>query len=297
MHISKMQSFTLLTYLGMAFAARPWLYAADTGADIRYAELGVGEGELPPLDEIRCLDDFEWAARNVLNSTVMASIANGAGTEGSYRLNTEAFQAYGFRPRTMVDIRRVNESFPTSILGYNFSMPIFLTSFGVATRVHDDGEVGLMRAAGDQDILYIVSISAANDMEDITGAAKEGQVYFQQFYNRGWDDERLQAYLDSVKKYGAKAIAFTVDSAGDGDRWRAARWDVGSGDSETSLITWDFYDKLKSMTDLPILLKGITSVEDAKAAVEHGVAAIYLSNHGARQLDGSPSGFEVALEM
>lgn len=292
-----MQALTTLALLGTALAARPWLYAPDTGADSRYAELDIEPGLLPPIEEIRCLDDFEWAARNVLNSTVMASIANGAGTEGSYRLNTEAFQAYGFRPRTMVDIRRVNETFGTSILGFNFSMPIFLTSFGVATRVHDVGEAGLMRAAADQGILYIVSISAAQSQEEIADAAAEGQVYFQQFYNRGWDDERLQAYLDSVKEYGAKAIAFTIDSAGDGDRWRAARWDVGSGDSETTLITWEFYDKLKSMTDLPILLKGITTVEDARAAVEHGVAAIYLSNHGARQLDGAPSGFETALEM
>jgi hypothetical protein len=64
-----MRAFTFVSCLGTALAARGWLYAADTGADLRYEELGVGPGELPPLDEIRCLDDFEWAARNVLNST------------------------------------------------------------------------------------------------------------------------------------------------------------------------------------------------------------------------------------
>ncbi|KAH7471924.1 hypothetical protein FOMA001_g13245 [Fusarium oxysporum f. sp. matthiolae] len=290
--------FILLPFFwGIVLAARPWLYAPDTGADARYAELGIEKGSLPPLGDIRCLDDFEWAARNVLNSSVYAALSGGAGTEGSYRMNQEAFQAYRFRPRTMVDILSVNETFTTHMLGYNFSLPFFITSCGGGGYLHEDGELNLIKGASNQNILYIASMSASKSQEEIADAAADGQVYFQQFYNRGWDDAKLKSYFDSVEKYGAKAIAFTIDSAGDGDRWRAARWGGGSTDSAATYITWDYYDKLKSMTDLPILLKGITTADDAKKAIEHGVDAIYLSNHGGRQLDGAPSGFETALEI
>lgn len=110
-----MYSLALVTLLAnTASAARPWLWEPDTGADTRYAELGVTNGTLPPLDEIRCLNDFEWAARNTLNSSSYAFFANGAGTEGSYRMNEEAFQEYRFRPRTMIDITTVNETFRTT---------------------------------------------------------------------------------------------------------------------------------------------------------------------------------------
>ncbi|RKK21202.1 hypothetical protein BFJ67_g17407 [Fusarium oxysporum f. sp. cepae] len=207
-------------------------------------------GSLPPLDDICCLNEFEWAAQNVLNSSVYAALSGGA----------------------------VDETFTTHMLGYNFSLPFFITSCGGGGYLHEDGDLNLIKGASNQNILYIASMSASKSQEEIADAAADGQVYFQQFYNRGWDGAKLKSYLDSVEKYGAKAIAFTIDSAGDGDRWRAARWGV-------------------SITDLPILLKGITTADDAKKAIEHGFDAIYLSNHGGRQLDGAPSGFETALEI
>ncbi|EXL67059.1 hypothetical protein FOPG_16787 [Fusarium oxysporum f. sp. conglutinans race 2 54008] len=182
----------------------------------------------------------------------------------------------------MVDILSVDETFTTHMLGYNFSLPFFITSCGGGGYLHEDGELNLIKGASNQNILYIASMSASKSQEEIADAAADDQVYFQQFYNRGWDGAKLKSYLDSVEKYGAKAIAFTIDSAGDGDRWRAARWGV------VQLIL---------LLHLPILLKGITTADDAKKAIEHGVDAIYLSNHGGRQLDGAPSGFETALEI
>ncbi|KAM5364361.1 hypothetical protein ACJZ2D_011558 [Fusarium nematophilum] len=270
-----MSFYASLFLLEGAFAARPWIYDPDTGADIRYAELRIKHGSLPPLEEIRCLDDFEWAAKSVLNSTVYAFLASGAGTEGSYRMNQEAFQIYKFRPRTMVDILSVNETFTTQMLGYNFSMPIFIASCGGGGVLHEERRANLVRGASDQNVLYIASMSASKSQVEIVNATAAGQVWFQQFYNQ----------------------AFTIDSAGDGDRWRAARWGAGSVDSDPTYIIWDSYAKLKSMTDLPIILKVITTVQDAKKAVEKGADAIYLSNHGGRQLDGAPSGLETALEI
>ncbi|KAM5524389.1 FMN-dependent dehydrogenase [Fusarium oxysporum f. sp. phaseoli] len=111
------------------------------------------------------------------------------------------------------------------------------------------------------------------------------------------NDTETQELLDRSEKAGAAAIVFTVDSAADGNRHRAARFGVGSADSDYSYITWDYYKKLQKMTKLPVIIKGIGSAADAKLAVQHGAPAIILSNHGGRQLDGSPSGLEVALEI
>lgn len=67
--------------------------------------------------------------------------------------------------------------------------------------------------------------------------------------------------------------------------------------SVTSALTWDIYEQMKEHTDLPIIPKGITTVEDALTAVEKGVKAIYISNHGGRQIDHSPSPLEIAYEI
>lgn len=87
-----------------------------------------------------------------------------------------------------------------------------------------------------------------------------------------------------------------MDAPADGPRILNERWTLPASD-DTTLFTWDFYDELRSMTDLPIIPKGIISLEDAQAAVAKGAPAIILSNHGARHLDGAPSPLQVALDI
>lgn len=105
-----------------------------------------------------------------------------------------------------------------------------------------------------------------------------------------------QDILDRAKKAGSQAIVWTVDAPADGAWIYGARFTLAPS-TTTTTFTWEFYDQLKNMTDLPIILKGITNVEDAKIAVSKGVAGIVLSNHGGRHLDGSPSPFQVALAI
>jgi isopentenyl diphosphate isomerase/L-lactate dehydrogenase-like FMN-dependent dehydrogenase len=119
---------------------------------------------------------------------------------------------------------------------------------------------------------------------------------FQQLYLSG-NQTANQVLFDRSKKAGADAIVFTVDSSAGSIRQRAARFGVGSANSAFQRFNWEFYQELKTMTDLPIVLKGIGSAADAKLAVENGVPAIIISNHGGRQLDGAPSALEIAIEM
>ncbi|KAF3343446.1 hypothetical protein VD0002_g8344 [Verticillium dahliae] len=133
-------------------------------------------------------------------------------------------------------------------------------------------------------------------MEDIAASKDDGQVLFQQLYLPPGEDN-TKKLLRRTEATGAKAIVFTVDAPANGDRQRAYRQRGRTPEPEFQAITWEYYRKIRNMTSLPIVLKGIMSVEDAQAAVSNGVRAIILSNHGGRQLDGSPSSLEVALDI
>ncbi|CAI0652087.1 unnamed protein product [Colletotrichum noveboracense] len=277
-----------------ALAARVFLNEPDTG--IEQALPDLQPGELPSLDAMIGLPDFDFAARNYLPIKNYTYYRNGAAGEWSYRNNLEVYQRYRFNPRVMVDITNVESTLPTTILGHNFSAPFFIGPAARGDLGHPLAELNLIRAAAAENILYVPSLLSSKSMEDIAAAKANGQVHFQQLYLQDNMTE-TQKVLDRIEMAGAKAIGFSVDSAADGNRHRAARFDVGSADSGWSLITWDVYHQLTNMTSLPIVLKGVMSVEDAQAAIEHGVPGIWLSNHGGRQLDGAPSALEVALDI
>jgi L-lactate dehydrogenase (cytochrome) len=117
------------------------------------------------------------------------------------------------------------------------------------------------------------------------------QIYTNANLSVTWDN------IARAERTGAKAIVWTIDAPADAVRHRAARFDTTNANSATSSLTWDLYDQMKNRTSLPIIPKGIASVEDAQEAVRRGVKAIYISNHGGRQLDHSPSPLEIAYEI
>lgn len=286
----------LITILlaGYALAARPFEDAPDTGID---EALGSTPNDtLPPLDRMVGLNDFGWAAERYLNASSWAFYRAGAGGEWSFRNNMESFARVTWKPRVLVDITNVHNTMNTTLFGHNFSAPFFLSPWGRAGYANESAELNIVRAAAQENVLYVASMHATKSLDEIAAAKADGQVTAHQFYNEGTDADTLR-YFNDVKAAGGKAIFFTVDSAGDGNRHRAARHDVTSSDSGYSFISWDYYKHLQNMTSLPVIPKGIQTVEDAKLAVANGAPAIFLSNHGARQLDYVPSPFEVALEI
>ncbi|OTA98279.1 hypothetical protein M426DRAFT_259312 [Hypoxylon sp. CI-4A] len=289
-----MRSFLSFCLLGGALAARPFVNEPDTGFDEFFADLPAGE--LPPLENLVGLPDFDAAARRHLATQNYTYYRNGAGGEWSYRNNLEVYNRYKLRPRTMVDVTNIESTLPTTILGYNFSAPFFISPAARGGYGNVDGEKGLVEGAAAGDILYMTSLFASLTIEEIAAYKTDEQVTFQQVYLDA-NDTATKDIFSRAEKTGAKAIVFTIDSAADGNRHRAARYGVGSADSSYTVITWDVYDHLKTLTSLPIILKGIQTVEEAQAAVEHGAPAIYLSNHGGRQVDGSRSPLEVAIEI
>ncbi|RYP08679.1 hypothetical protein DL765_008702 [Monosporascus sp. GIB2] len=306
---------SILTFslLGGALAARPWLDEPDTGIDEMFGD--VPDGELIPLDGIVGLPDFQYAARKYMPLANYSYYRNGAAGEWSYRRNLESFGMYPLRPRMMRDITKVESTLryvspvpspslisahpdlSTTILGHNVSAPFFIAPCargGYGNPV--EKEKGLIEAAASRGILYMAALYADLTMEEIGKLKAENQTIFRQVY-LDRNDTATQEIFDKAKAAGASAIVYTVDSPANGVRHRAARFGVGSADSQYSYITWDEYERLKTMTDLPIVIKGLQTVEDAQEAVRRGVDAIYLSNHGGRQTDGVRSPLEVAVEI
>ncbi|KAF2792533.1 FMN-dependent alpha-hydroxy acid dehydrogenase [Melanomma pulvis-pyrius CBS 109.77] len=287
---------SLLAFATVALAARPFLNEPDTGIDEALAS--VANGTLPDLESLVGLPDFEWAARHSMNISAYTYYRNGAAGEWSYRNNLEVFQRFRLRPRVMVDITNIESTLPTTILGHNFSAPFFISPCARAGYAHPDAETNLVKGAGAENILYMPALYASKTIEEIAAAKgnNSAQVLFQQVYLTD-NDTDTKALFARIEKSGSKAIIMTVDSAADGNRHRAKRYGVGSADSSYSYLTWDLYHKLSNMTTLPIIPKGIQTVEDARLAVENGVKAFMISNHGGRQLDTTPSSLEVALEI
>ncbi|KAI0139238.1 hypothetical protein BJ166DRAFT_543673 [Pestalotiopsis sp. NC0098] len=283
------------TLLGAALAERPFINEPDTGIDDVWGD--TPDGQLIPLDGIVGLPDFDWAARKAMAIENYTYYRNGAGGEWSYRNNLEVHNRYPLRPKMMVDILDIESTLPTTILGYNVSAPFFISPCSRGAYGNPDGaERGLIEGAAAKNILYMAAFYANLPIEEIGEIASDNQTFFRQVY-LDQNETTTQGVFDSAAAAGAKAIIYTVDSAANGVRHRAARYGVGSADTAYSFITWDEYARLKTLTDLPIIIKGLQTVEDVQEAVARGVDAVYLSNHGGRQTDGVRSPLEVAIEI
>ncbi|ODA80782.1 hypothetical protein RJ55_03741 [Drechmeria coniospora] len=304
-----MRSATIFTFAlaNGALAARAFLNEPDTG--IQDVLGGLPDGRLPELSSIVGLPDFEWVAKKYMPVRNFSYYRNGAGGEWSYRNNLEVFHRYRLRPRVLVDNWAIESTLSmTTILGHIVSAPFFISPAARAHYAHPDAKLNLVKAAGAEKIisrhllpsLFQPALYASKTINEIAAAKKPGQGTFQQLHlssNRSGNQE----LFDRAEKSGAMAIVFTVDSAADGNRHRAARFGVGSvpisSDPDYSSFTWNFYRSLTNMTRLPIILKGIMTVKGRANGGSQQGAGHHSSNHGGRQLDGSPSSLEVALEI
>jgi len=264
------------------------------------------------------LIEYEDAARAKMPQPAFDFIAGGAEDEITLRDNRESFQRIRLLPRFLAGVSNVNLN--TTVLGHDLSIPLMLAPVALQKLAHPDGEAATARAATAAGVLQIVSTVSSLSLEDIA-AASDGPKWFQLYcYN---DRAVTQRLIERAGAAGYKAIVLTVDVPRLGRRERDLRnnltfpEDIGPGnfESEANLravpeesrgsalalywntliqdaLTWDDVDWVRSLTSLPMLLKGVLHPEDARAALDHGVAGIVVSNHGGRQLDGSPAAID-----
>jgi isopentenyl diphosphate isomerase/L-lactate dehydrogenase-like FMN-dependent dehydrogenase len=241
----------------------------------------------------------------------------GSEDEVTLRANRAAFERLRLRPRMLVDVSACD--LRTSVLGIPVSMPVLVAPTAGHGLAHPEAECATARAAQQADTLMAVGTDSTRSLEEIAQAG-QGPRWFQLYI-----ESRRQA-IQLVRRAEAadyRAVVLTVDAPRRGHRERDIRNDigaqlaafypaVGSGnvspltESESSqqeepalagTLTWDVLPWLRSITSLPILVKGILTAEDARRALDYGAAGIIVSNHGGRQLDSAVATIEALPEV
>jgi 4-hydroxymandelate oxidase len=256
------------------------------------------------LAAIVALDEFEAPAHARMRGPAYDYVAGGSWDETSLAEAPEAWRRRRFLYRVLRDIRNVDPS--GSFLGRRTAMPVAIAPMAAQAMAHPDAEAATARAAAAAGVPMVMSTSASLTPEDVAAAAPGADLLFQLYLVRDLGYSR--EIVERAAAAGFRAIVLTVDLPVLGYRQRDRRngfvlpsmpvVDAGqdravrgrySGleDQKAIGLTWRDLEAIASWSSLPLVLKGIVAPDDARRAVDHGAAAIAVSNHGARQLDRS----------
>ncbi|KAK0486161.1 FMN-dependent dehydrogenase-domain-containing protein [Armillaria novae-zelandiae] len=249
----------------------------------------------PPLSEV--MPEKAWAY-----------YSSAADDEITHRENHAAYHRIWFRPRILRDVTQVDWS--TTILGHKSSMPVYITATALGKLGHPDGELNLTRAAAKHGVIQMIPTLASCSFDEIMDCAKPGQVQFFQLYvNKDRNiTKRIVLFItvdapqlgrrekDMRMKFEAEDPSEVAKAGADGvDRSQGAARAISSFIDPG--LCWNDIKWFKSITSMPLILKGVQCWEDAMEAYDYGLAGVVLSNHGGRQLDFSRSGIEVLAEV
>lgn len=252
------------------------------------------------------VDLLEEQAKQRYGNGTYVFVSHGSGDQWTLRENRRAFGDYVFTPHRMQGVVREKIDTSVTLLGEKLPHPVIVTPFGSHGLHHPAGEVATAEGAARSGALLTVSSASTRSMEDIAKASK-GPKWFQMYLtvDAGQSKEVLQRARDA----GYKAIVFTVDAIGQGSSDEYLRlgkprpwlpygnFPTGNANAFKTNLTWQDLEFIGSVTGLPVIVKGITRPEDALAAVKAGAAAIQVSNHGGRALDGTPAAITVLPEI
>jgi glycolate oxidase len=202
------------------------------------------------------------------------------------RRNRLGLDSLALRPRVLVDVSGLDTS--TSFLGHKLKIPVLLAPIGSLQILTPEGAVAVAKAAAEFGTVNFVSSVTQPALEEIAAATRAPKIF--QLYVQG-DMKWVEEILARVKRAGYSALCLTVDTAiyGRRERQMMDRYLPPSrrqtGYEHRATLTWETMDAIKEIAGLPFILKGVATAEDAALAVAHGVSAVYVSNHGGRQLD------------
>jgi L-lactate dehydrogenase (cytochrome) len=278
---------------------------------------GLG-GETPAIPV--SIEELERRAVEAMEPRAANYVGAGAGAEDTISANAEAFRRRRIVPRMLRDVAERDLS--TTLLGTAMPAPLMLAPIGVQKVVHEEGELATARAAAAVGTPMIASTASHFSLEEIAAAGGEGAPRWFQLY---WANDRslVESFVGRAERAGYGAIVVTVDAFIPGwkprdlqQAWlpflngmgvgnyfqdpvfragleKSPEEDQGAatghflGVLSNPALAWDDLAWLRELTSLPILVKGIQHVDDAREAVSRGVDGIVVSNHGGRQVDGA----------
>jgi 4-hydroxymandelate oxidase len=269
------------------------------------------------------LSELRERARERLPAAVWDFVDGGSGTEQTLRESEAAYRGVRLRPRVLVDVSAPDCS--VDILGLRLPSPIAVAPMAYHRLIHPDGETATARGAGVAGHLLVTGIFASRTLEEIAGAAS-GPLWLQVYWLR--HREALAALVERAEATGHRALVLTADAPKvarrprdlrnsfalpphvtapnlapelTGRGHRAARGQSGveahSREQFDPRVTWDDLAWLRERTRLPLVLKGVLTAEDARTAVDRGIDAIVVSNHGGRQLDRAVTALDALPEV
>ncbi|GAA4140389.1 alpha-hydroxy acid oxidase [Actinomadura keratinilytica] len=260
------------------------------------------------------LQDYRRLAQERMERPVWDFFEGGAGEEHTLAANERAFDRVRLRPTVLRPAAGPDTT--CKILGRTWAAPIGVAPMAFHTLAHPDGELATVRAAAARGLPVTVSTFAGRACEELAAAAAGAPLWLQLYCFR--DRSVTRRLIERAERAGAEALVLTVDAPRLGRRLRDVRNDFrlpphivpanldGGGFSSPAAharaeldpsLDWSAVPWLRSVTSLPVLVKGVLTAPDALRAVEAGVDGIIVSNHGGRQLDGVPATLEALPEI
>lgn len=255
-----------------------------------------------------CNEDFAIYASSILPKSTWDYYERGSFTHHTVKSNVEAFSHYSIRPRVL---RAISQPvMETTIQGEKISFPICIAPTAMQCLAHPDGELATARASSSCGICMCLSTISTKSIEDVhLAAGANSLLWFQVYVAVSW--ELTAKLIQRAEKSGYKAFVVTVDANAESikysdnfslpphlqlENFTDTSISMASGKNNSALeilannlqrrgLGWNIITKLRSITSLPIILKGIQTAEDALLAIQYGVDGIWVSNHGGRQLD------------
>lgn len=273
--------------------------------------------------------EWERAARQQLADGPWGYVAGGAGAEDTMRENVSAFQKWKIRPRMLINVD--HRDLTIEIFGRTLQSPFLLAPIGVQSIIHPDAEIATAKAAANMNVPFILSTVSSVSIESIAQVMGTSPRWFQLY--PGKDPEIISSFINRAEAAGFEALVITVDTTMLG--WRETdlknaylpflhgegianfisdsvfrrrlrqtpEENLSSAIAEflsvyvNPAFTWDDLKTICQLTKLPVLVKGITHVEDAKKAASMGIHGLIVSNHGGRQVDGAISALDSLVQI
>ena len=275
-----------------------------------------------PEDAVDVMD-FEPLSRKALPPAHWGYLSTGVDDDKTLHMNREAFDHYQLRARRLVDVAEAD--LRVDVFGAKWETPIYISAVGSQKAFHPEGELASARAAKAKKTMQMLSTVTSFPVEEVAKALGT-PPWYQLYMPTTWED--TEKMVKRVEDAGCPVLAWTIDLLAGRNTETATRFFrtdqrdcmvchasspktgatlrrnqgkpmfVGlSGDMNPPGATWSYVDRLKKMTRMKLVLKGIDTAEDAKLARDHGADGVVVSNHGGRATETGRGTIDILPEV